>query len=409
MRVLMNNRFIGRITCITLLVVLSPTAMAVSLAETVQAAVERHPQYPLHQALRKVESGYRQQAESLFGGDPSINLSAVGDSLGSDFGSGEYVAGVSLPVWLPGQREARRMIADNLATQSVLELSRLTWEVAGDVLERGWQLRIAQAGVKQALKQWAAARALEKDVVHRFEAGELTRNDLLLAQQDVVETEATYQEALNGLQQAKLSWSNYTGLEELPEDLDLFAQAEGAPVPLVQHPQLRAALALAQTAQARVNDTRMQRRAAPVVSVYAKRDRGARNEAYTDSLGIELTVPLGTRSHIAPAIAEAEAELTGAETEAALLKRQLELGIANAEQELLKANRLLDLAQQKNGFSHARLQLSRRAFELGEMGLYQLLLARQQAAAAARDLEIRQLEKQYAMTRKNHLLGVTPR
>ena len=409
MSVLMNNRFIGHISCIAFLLTLTPVAMAVSLAETIQAAVERHPQYPLHQALRKVESGYRQQAESFFGGDPSVNLSVAGDSLGSDFGSGEYVAGVSLPVWLPGQREARRMIADNLATQSVLELARLGWEVAGDVLERAWQLRIAQAGVKQALKQWAAARALEKNVAHRFEAGELTRNDLLLAQQDMVETEATYQEALSGLQQAKLSWRNYTGLEGLPEDLELFAQAEEVLTPLVQHPQLRAVLAHVQTAQARVNDTRMQRRAAPVVSVYAKRDRGARNEDYTDSLGIELTVPLGIRSHIAPAIAEAEAELTAAETEAALLKRQLELGIANAEQELLKENRLLDLAQQKNRFSHARLQLSQRAFELGEMGLYQLLLARQQAAVAARDLEIRQLEKQYAMTRKNHLLGVIPR
>ncbi len=408
MRVLMNNGFIGRVTCTTLLLLaMMPVARAASLAETVQAAVERHPQYPLHQALRKVESGYRQQAESLFGGDPSVNLSAAGDSLGSDFGYGEYVAGVSLPVWLPGQREARRQIADNLATQAELELSRLTWEVAGEVLDRAWRLRIAQAGVKQALKQWAAARALEKDVIHRFEAGELTRNDLLLAQQDVVETEAVYQEALNGQQQAELSWKNYTGLQELPEDLQRFAQAEGAPE-LIRHPQLRAVLAQAQTAQARVNDTRMQRRAAPVVSFYAKRDRGARNEAYTDSLGIELSVPLGTRSHAAPAIAEAEAELTGAEAEAALLKRQLELRIANAEQELHKASQLLALAQQKNEFAHARLQLSQRAFELGEMDLYQLLLARQQAAAAARDLEVRQLERQYAMTQKNHLLGVIP-
>ncbi|WP_456377143.1 TolC family protein [Thiolapillus sp.] len=406
----MNNGFIGSFTCIALLLLaLAPAAGAVSVAETVQAAVERHPQYPLHQALRKVESGYRQQAESFFGGDPSLDLSAAGDSLGSDFGYGEYTVGVSVPVWLPGQREARRMIADNLATQSELELSRLTWEVAGEVLKRAWQLRIAQAGVKQALKQWAAARALEKDVIHRFEAGELTRNDLLLAQQDLVETASAYQEALNQQQQANLSWHNYTGLQELPEDLELFAQAQAQVAPaLPQHPQLRAALAQAQTAQARVNDTRMQRRAAPVVSVYAKRDRGVRNEAYTDSLGIELSIPLGARSHAAPAIAEAEAELTGAESEAALLKRQLDLRIANAEQELHKASQLLHLAQQKNEFAHARLRLSQRAFELGEMDLYQLLLARQQAAVAARDLEIRQLNKLYAMTQKNHLLGVIP-
>lgn len=91
--------------------------------------------------------------------------------MGSDFGYEEYVAGVSVPVWLPGQRNARRAIADNLGSQADMALQRLTWEVAGEVLDRAWRLRIAGAEVKQALKQWAAARALEKDIAHRFRAG----------------------------------------------------------------------------------------------------------------------------------------------------------------------------------------------------------------------------------------------
>ncbi|HFE47677.1 MAG TPA: TolC family protein, partial [Chromatiaceae bacterium] len=149
-------------------------------------------------------------------------------------------------------------------------------------------------------------------------------------------------------------------------------------------------------------------RAPPVISIYAKRDRGARSEAYTDSLGIELSLPFGSRAQAAPAIAEAEAESTGAESEAALVKRQLELRIASAEEAVLKAERLLVLARRKHQASRARLKLSQRAFELGEMDLYQLLLARQQAALASRDLEIRQLEKQHAMAQKTHSTGVIP-
>jgi outer membrane protein TolC len=91
-----------------------------------------------------------------------------------------------------------------------------------------------------------------------------------------------------------------------------------------------------------------------------------------------------------------------------LVKRELELRIANAEQELAKAEQLLQLARKKNEYAHARLLLAQRAFELGEMDLYQLLLARQQSALAARNLEIRDLEKQQAMAKKNHLLGVVP-
>ena len=404
----MNTGSIGHAIRVTLLVLsLAPPVMALDLAETVKTSVERNPQFSRHQALRKVEAGYRQQSESLFGGDLSADLSAAGDSLGSDVGYEEYVAGISVPVWLPGQRSAKRGIADNLSDQAGQELQRLIWEVSGEVLERAWRLRIAEAEVKQALKQWAAARALEKDIAHRFRAGELTRNDLLLAQQDVVENESSYQEAVSAQQQAKLAWFNYTGLHELPNDLDQFSQNHEQP-DLNRHPRLQAVLAQSRTAQARVNDTRMQRRASPVVSLYAKRDRGVRGEAYTDSLGIELSIPFGSSSHAAPAIAEAEAELTGMEGEAALTKRQLSLDIASAEQNLAKARQLLILAERKNAFAHDRLKLARRAFELGEMDLYQLLLAKQQAARAEKDLQIRILEKQHAMARKNHLTGVIP-
>ncbi len=404
----MNTGSIGHAIRVTLLVLsLAPPVMALDLAETVKTSVERNPQFSRHQALRKVEAGYRQQSESLFGGDLSADLSAAGDSLGSDVGYEEYVAGISVPVWLPGQRSAKRGIADNLSDQAGQELQRLIWEVSGEVLERAWRLRIAEAEVKRALKQWAAARALEKDIAHRFRAGELTRNDLLLAQQDVVENESSYQEAVSAQQQAKLAWFNYTGLHELPNDLDQFSQNHEQP-DLNRHPRLQAVLAQSRTAQARVNDTRMQRRASPVVSLYAKRDRGVRGEAYTDSLGIELSIPFGSSSHAAPAIAEAEAELTGMEGEAALTKRQLSLDIASAEQNLAKARQLLILAERKNAFAHDRLKLARRAFELGEMDLYQLLLAKQQAARAEKDLQIRILEKQHAMARKNHLTGVIP-
>lgn len=384
-----------------------PSLWAASLAEVVQKSVERHPRYSYPQALRKVEAGYRQQAESLLGGDPSVNVSAAGDSMGSDFGYEEYVAGISMPVALPGQRSARHSIAEKLAAQADRELARLTWEVSGEVLDRAWRLKITRAEMKQALKQWAAARALEKDIAHRYEAGELTRNDLLLARQDVVDTESAYQEAVNLHQQARQSWVSYTGLHELPDDLERFARLQLTPA-LSRHPRLQAVLANSETAHAKVNDSRQQRRASPVVSLYAKHDRGARGEDYTDSLGIEFSIPLGTRAQAAPAIAEAEAELTSVQAEAMLVKRELELGIANAEQELAKAEQLLQLARKKHEYAHTRLLLAQRAFELGEMDLFQLLLARQQSALAAKNLEIRDLEKQQAMAKKNHLLGVVP-
>lgn len=404
----MHTRSIMRLaSTVLLLAFLSPVIHAVTLADAVRAAVERHPDYPLAGAYRKVEAGYRQQANALFGGDPSMNISATGDTLGTGFGYEEYVAGISVPVWLPGQRAAKRAIADSMALLATRELHNLTWTVSGEVLERAWALRIAKSDMKQSMKQWAAARALLKDIRHRHEVGELSRNDLLLAQQDLVDAESAHQEALNTLQEARLAWINYTGLDDLPEDLESFSTPvqEGS---LDQHPQIRAARAAADAAAAKARDARAQRRAAPVISLFAKRDRGARQEDYTDSLGIGFSLPLGTRAASAPAVTGAEAERTRAEAQANLLLRKLELRLARAEQAQAKAEKLLQLAKQKYDYSHSRLNLAQRAFELGEMDLYQLLQARRQYYQAIRDLKLRQLKKAHAAARRNHVTGVIP-
>lgn len=402
----MNTQSITRLASAALLLAfLCAPTQATTFVETVRAAVEQHPDYPRVEARRKVAAGYRQQADSLLGGDPSVDLSATGDSLDTDYGYEEYIAGVSAPVWLPGQRSAKSAIADNIALLADSEVSKLSWEVAGEVLERAWKLRIAETDMKQSMKQWAAARALVQDIRHRHEVGEVSRDDLLLVQQDLVEAEATYQEAMNALQTTRLAWTSYTGFGKPPEDLDSFSDVR-KDRDLDRHPLLLAALAAVDTAAARAEDARAQRRAPPQVSLFAKRDRGSRQETYTDSLGLAFSIPLGTRAPAAPAIAEAEAERSRSLAEANLLRRELELRLSQAEQELASAIRLLQLAQQKYDYSHARLKLAQRAFELGEMDLYPLLLARRQSNLATRDLKLRRLERKRAAARRNHALGV---
>jgi len=396
-----------KIPLLVLILALFPAASsALTLAEAVQQALERHPNRQLVEASRHIESGYRRQADALLGGDPAVSVSATSDTFGSDYGYEEYVAGVSLPIWLPGQRSAKAAIAEGFAGLAEAQARQLAWEVSGAVLEKAWAVRIAQTEMKQAMKQWAAARALVQDVEHRFEVGELSRNDLLLAQQDLVEAETTYQEATAALEQARLDWFNYTGLHELPADLEAFA---GATPPKAEgHPKLQAIQAAIEVAASKADDARAQRRAAPVVSLFAKRDRGSRHEEYTDSVGVEFSLPLGTRAPSAPAIAEAEAELTRAESEAALARRELDLQEAAADQELARATHLLQLAEKKYDYAHKRLRLAKRAFELGEMNLYQLLLARRQSNQATRDLKLRRLEKARAEARRQHVLGVIP-
>ncbi len=390
-----------------LLTLLSPL-QAATLAEAVNAALDRHPEKVLPAAQRKVEAGHRRQAETLLGGDPEIQVSAAGDDFGSDFGYEEYVAGVSVPVALPAQRSAHGLLADRMALAAESAAITLRWRVAGEVIDRAWRLRIARTDLKEATRQWAAARALVKDIQHRFDVGEVSRNDLLMARQDLVSVESSYQEALDALQKARLAWHNHTGLDAVPEDLDTWS-ATMKSRPLKDHPALASARAEVEIARARVEAARAQRRAPPVISLFAKRDRGSRHEEYTDALGVSLSVPLGTQTPAAAAIAEAEAELTRAQARLAAARRDLVQRQREAEQTLSRALHLHRLAQENHRLSRSRLKLAQRAFELGEMDLYQLLLARRQSHQATRELRLRELEKGRAQAMVYHLSGETPR
>jgi outer membrane protein TolC len=332
---------------------------------------------------------------------------AKSDTWQTDNGYREYEAGLSLPLWLPGQRGAKRSIADNLDTQASAELRLLAWQVAGETQERAWALRLAQTEVEQAKRQWQSARALERDVRARFRAGELARNDRALAEQETLEREVAHQGALLALEQQRAGWRSYTGLTVLPVNL-----GQGGPLgeaPSAPHPRLAAALSVANTARAHTDDVRLSRRSAPVLTLYAKRDRGGREDPFTNSVGVELSVAFGSRSHAAPRIAEAEAQLTEAQVNQAAVNRELELDRQQARQAMAQAGRALTLAERRDQLARSRTQLTERAFKLGETDLYLLLIARQQAAAAARDLELSRLKKQRAITRYNHALGAMPR
>ncbi len=376
---------------------------APSFNEAVRAAVQIHPKAQLHLALRQVGEGYQQQAGALFGGDPVAGLVYRSDDADGGQGYREWEANLDLPLWLPGQRGIRRSLGKSIVSRADAAFNLLVWEVTGQVLERAWALRLAEGDLVQAKSQWDSAKTLEVDVKRRVEAGELARSDLVLAQQEVLARESTYLHARAAVERERSAWKAYTSFDTLPHDLSA-EQLPGAELSS-SHPRLAAAeLAVAQ-ARAQQRDVRMQRRDNPVLTLYAKRDRGTGRDPYNNSLGIGISVPFGSRAAAAPRIAEAGLALTEAQAAWALEERTLRLELEQARQEVLRATEDLALAQQRSQLAQARIRFAHRAFELGEADLYQLLLAREQFAAAARELERYRLERMHMIARLNHIRG----
>ncbi|MCF6211661.1 MAG: TolC family protein [Gammaproteobacteria bacterium] len=402
----MRKFFLKPLLLATLLGAAPPAFAAPNLDEAIQAAVQRHPLLQQAAAERALGKGYRQQADSWLGGDPSASLSYYSDQIGSDEGYREMEAGVSLPLWMPGQRDARQNLARAIGEQADASTALLRWQVAGEVLELIWSLRLVASDEELADAQWASARQLEKAVERRVEAGELARADLLMVQQDTLSREVEHENSRMALESAMATWQAYTGLNEvpsLPVDQSPLEKALHISHPRLQREQRRVA-----QMTARRDDSRRQRQSAPEMTLYAKRDRGSAQDSFGNSLGAEISLPFGSKYSTAPQVAESEAALAQARMGLASAKRSLELKRVQTHQELKRSKKALALAKRQNQLADTRMTMNQRAFDLGESDLFLLLQARSQAAAAARNLTRSHIEYRRAVSRHNHLLGEIP-
>ena len=127
---------------------------------------------------------------------------------------------MDLPLWLPGQRAARRALAESLGLRADALERYLRWEVAGRVRETAWATALAQGRLRHAEHSLEDTRTLETQVARRVDAGELARVDLLLARQETLTREVALQSAQAELDAARQRFDLLTTLKELPAPLE---------------------------------------------------------------------------------------------------------------------------------------------------------------------------------------------
>jgi outer membrane protein TolC len=377
-----------------------------SLPTVVQAGYERYPQRPLSEAVRAEGSAVRRQASSLLADDPAFMLRHENDSYIDNNGFRQWEGGLEMPLWLPGQREQRRRVAtatDNEA-DGIQRLQR--WRVAGEVRELLWSLRITETELALSEQAVESAGVLESDVDKRYRAGELARTDLILARKEVLARKSERVSAASRHKSLLREYRTWTGLSELPADIrERPAEATGIPD---NHPALDAARRSATRAREQRNQVRTEKRANPLLTLGGKTERAESGLSYDTAMTVEVNLPLGTRSHAAVRVAQAERGLTQATVELAQVRRDLENELIRATTEREGAGEALQLAEQQYALAGDGLRLTRRAFELGESDLFTLLQARGQALAAERELRLRRHELEHATARVNQALGVIP-
>lgn len=311
---------------------------------------------------------------------------------------------LSAPFWTPGQRTARRRLADYSATELQAHLRKLRLDIAGEVRTRLWDVAAAQALLEEKEGHLHHTEELAEEVWRRVKAGELARVDGLLTDQEVQAARTAVEQAKGGALISKSRLATLTGstapLSPEPESISSAAGALDA--------RVEAARATESRAQAALRLARVTRSAPPTLSVSMRNERDRLQGAPERSVGVALQVPLGSAGRNRPAEAQAQTHIAiaAAEAQQAAEVTRVELDLATRQLEHTRV--ALAAARARVDAMREHQRLIEKAFRLGERGLADLLRSR----ALAHEAQVAQRQQQVALGRAhaqfNQASGVLP-
>ncbi|MDF1688672.1 MAG: TolC family protein [Cycloclasticus sp.] len=386
----------------------SPLIIAadLSLNEVVEKTFQRNPQLMVLQARLQHADALRNKAQSLWADDPSVTIGHYSDRVHASEGLQEWEAGVDFPIWLPGQREAWRQASERQRQLVGSSESSLKLHLAGIVREILWDISLRRNQVSVAEQEWNVVKKLEKDVKKRVELGDLARSDLILSQQESLSKEAAWRVACQEYRHAQHRYDMVTGLSMLPKNIE---------EPVIKdltinmdHPLLKESHDKVVKSTAERDLMIIEKRDNPSLFLGSRREKGASNEDYVDAIGISLNIPFGLESHSQPKLTKAEVSLSESRSQMEILHRELKMAIQDASRELSATTEQYGFAKRQNELSKKNLDMSRKAFALGETSLLELIRVQSQAFTIDRHMHQKHLEMGLQTARLNQAKGMIP-
>lgn len=381
------------------------------LGQLFEAAWARQPEARSLSARQESANAQREFADGWLAGPPALEFSSKGDQLNGNGGTREHVAGISAPIWLPGERSGTGAVADaqRQAVQSRLLAAQL--RTAGLLRADYWQWQRALLEVQLAAERVKKARQLSSDVARRVRVGDLSRLDQHQAEALAVQAELDQQTAKTQLLAATQQLRSLTGRllepparpelsgEPLPPDFNL---QEG------RHPTLQTLADQAHIARTNAALARIQTRDNPELSLSTMRERDDRSEHYEGSLTVGIRIPLGSSSRNRARQASAQADAIEADTQLELAREQAAAAREAAVQRFESARQQQQLATQRNQLVQESLGFIEKSFRLGETDLPNRLRAEREAIEAQQQAALAKLELAAATSGLRQALGLLP-
>src|SRR5690606_12424492 len=322
-----------------------------------ESAVRHYPRYIQLEARGHEADALARRARSLLSGRPALALGYRSDDPLDDHGLAEYETGLTMPLWRFGERRAAGRIAASARDESAAAGEALVWEVAGALRDTLWDIEDAVNGVELAAEALALAEDIERIVARRHELGDLPLEDTLLAESTVLERRVDLIERRAALIDAEFAYGILTGMPARPPAL--------VETPVEQrdfsasHPLLSLARAETDRASAELELSVRAAKGSPSLMIGPRRQRDPLTDYYTDSVGVEVSIPVGGGAHAGADAAASRRQLAAAEAALAALERRLHTDLHEALHTLETAESALTLAQR-------RAQIAARHLEMGQ-------------------------------------------
>ncbi|MBF4992121.1 TolC family protein [Methylophilus sp. QUAN] len=376
-----------------------------SLHEVLQQVVAIHPQQSLLAAHQQMVQARRTMANSWLPQAPSVGFSHQNDALMSNRDEREWQAQVQIPIWLPGQRQARSQVA-SLADDSLSQDRAGLQQLAADLLRNAvWDIAMRHSDVDLADARRNTMRSLTEDVQKRFKAGEVAKLEVMQVDQETLQAERLRVTAHAELMHAQFRYQQLTGLNEIPAKLE---ESLSTREDYADSPYWQAAQAKVKLAEGQRDLTMIEQRQNPQLTLSTRTIQGGFDYAYNSSMGVAINIPLQSEVQRAPLLANAEQNIGDARTQLETLRRQLENNLHEAEHNLHVSRQELTLIQQQQAIASENAALARKAYRLGELDLNQLLRLQLLAFEAERSLSSQQLQVQWNIAKYNQAVGVLP-
>ncbi|WP_198383798.1 TolC family protein [Roseomonas sp. KE2513] len=381
----------------------APIAAQGTLSDHLEAAVAIDAESHAIEAQREAARARSAFSDSLVPGSFAASGSFRADTRGPGMAR-EAQVDLAAPLWLPGQRSAvaSTVVRDVASADERLRLRRL--ELANLLREAWWEVALRRAETRVQRDRLATAGDILGDVRRRLNLGEVAEPDLLLAQNERVAAELALAQARAAEQEAELAYRALTGGAAPGQGVEGLAEPRAA---AGLHPALRAASAAVAAAEAQVRLVAATPIDNPELGGYVMRQEGTVTEQGT-SFGLRLRVPLPSAARNRPREAAARSELTSATSRLVQTRRLTDAAVQRAEVALRAAEETESIARRRLAIARQQLASGNRAFQAGEMTLFDLVRVRQIAIDAASAAARSEVDVGLGRARLNQAFGAEP-